>query len=170
MDIQYTCRGRAIFFGTLTWVFGPFWLLSRILTFIYPIFIVIYLNARGISFYNDIDLFQLIMFHIYTSLIVIILILLGFILYEQYYLWHIMPVLNRLPDVISVDVAIKFSKRVETFYDSIVIVPIRESIIIDVFGPDIGNIINQYIPKIEDNEQVIASFTSKFPNDWKSAI
>ena len=46
-----------------------------------------------------------------------------------------------------------------------IIVPIRESIIIDVFGPDIGNIINQYMPKIEDNEQVIASFTSKFPND-----
>ena len=159
-----------MFLGTLTWIFGPFWLLSRILTILYPIFIVIYFNIRGISFYNDIDLFQLIMFHIYTSLIIIILILGGFVLYEQYHLWHIMPVLINLPEINDVKQGMAFINKVEKFYDSIIIVPVREAIIIDVFGPDIGNIIISYLPKIEYNDLVITSYTSQFPNDWKSAI
>ena len=76
-------------------ILGPFYVLSRVINVLFAIIIVFYVYVN--NYWNKIDLFQWSMMIIYASFTLIVLILLGLVLFDQFYLFHIIPCEWNLP-------------------------------------------------------------------------
>eukprot|EP01084_Bolivina_argentea_P001351 2498_1 len=147
------CWGYAI--AAMTYLLFPIYLVSRIITVLFPLFIVIYLYIGYdiILWYGNIDIFQFIMFVVYVGFILIlgILFVFGGVFREEFYGWHILPSERQL--LIEKDID-KRSRDIIESYDEIINVPIIRKLVQNKFGMDIGDIIMHYYLLIaRDNPQ-----------------
>ena len=160
---------RAIFdkiwrFGQLStfvcaiFIFGPIWLLSKLIQIAYPWIIVGYLSSKGLLFSGDIDTFQLVMLFIYIGLQLLLLFLGVYIGKKQHLLWHIEP--GNLWTYWSTIQTQRLLTEAQEFYDECCWYPQATQIVCRAFGDDIGNIIIEYCKSFEisndnENDQVV---------------
>ena len=126
----------------IVFVFGPIWLLSKLVQIVYPWIIIGYLLKNELLFGDEIDTFQLVMLAIYTGLQLLLLVLGGYIGRTQYLLWHIEPGCTwTCWSNIKGDELIAGANK---FYDDVYWYPQVTQIVLNSFGGDIGNIIMDY--------------------------
>ena len=138
-----------IFVGIGSFILGPIYLLSRLWSLFFPIWIVLYIYfGFGVNVWNttDIALFQVVMMTIYLGLCGILWILFIFNLREQYIMHHIFPSRKYFRSNFYSDNTEELLQEITNHYFGIIVVPIRRAIIIDHFGPDLGPIILSYLP------------------------
>ena len=151
-DCKETCDQLffTVMFGIITFVTGPIYLVSRMWTLFYPIWIVLYLYiGYDVNIWNTdrIDLFQVVMITIYLVSCGIIWILFYFNLREQYMMHHILPSSTGLTSYGFSEKKIDaLLKDITNHYFGIIVVPIRRAIVMDYFGPDLGPIVLSYLP------------------------
>jgi len=120
----------------------PIYLLSRIVTILYPYFIVGYLFYYNL--WSKMHVFELTMLGIYVFLQITIAIIGFFVLRTHLWLWHIVPSISSYSMTWRADIN-PFLKKLYSFYDSIQWLPITRDIVLDRFGDDIGRIIVEYL-------------------------
>ena len=138
--------------GLVTFIFGPIYLFSRIITLFFPGFIILYLLFEynvNIWNTNSIDMFQIVMITIYLILCIILSILFVLNCSEQYIMSHILPAEDYIYCIYKHTPTQKIIKQITNKYYGIIVIPIRRAIIVDHFGPDLGPIILSYLP-LED--------------------
>eukprot|EP01083_Nonionella_stella_P173863 601023_1 len=136
--------------GSLTFVFGPIYFVSRVVQLFYPMFIVLYLYfGYDVLIWNTtgIDMFQIVMMTIYIVLCGVLGILFYLNAKEQYLMAHLLPhagyISYRHKSESDVENNIQ---KITNHYYGIIVVPIRKAMIIERFGPDLGPIIVSYLP------------------------
>ena len=87
----YGMKFSYIFF----FIFGPVYLFSRLINFLFPFIILIYVYSN--SLWDKIDLFQWSMMCTYSFCVIIVLILLVIVLYHQYHFFHIVGSVEDIP-------------------------------------------------------------------------
>ena len=141
--------------GVFTWLFGPIYILSRIFTTLFPVWIVLYLYANDVFVWSaffgssdavQIDLLQVIMLTVYLLLLAVLLLISILNLREQYLLFHFLGSCSNLGSVSRVEDAKRWIKAISNHYYGVITVPIRRALVLDVFGADIGPIIISYLP------------------------
>ena len=141
-------------FASLTLIFGPIYPISRMVHLVFPWFIVLYLYFEYdllIWTSPHIDTFQLVMITVYFGLSIFLAILLYLNVKEQYLLWHILPFSSQLNQVTGLD-GDRYLKKIANHYFGMTVIPIRRAIVIDHFGPDLGEIIVSYLPNDDEFE------------------
>ena len=133
----------------LTYMAGPFYVLSRCFNGLLPFIFAIYLAANGVILWVDVDIFQVIMWCIYVVLLIIWCILFGKILRHTFYECHLLPSTSYLTASDTVSVNNKVLKEIKDTYTKMSTYPILESFIIQKYGPDIGKVILEYYLAIE---------------------
>ena len=157
---KWRCKVYRLFIGLNTFVFGPIYLISRLFQLFFPVFIIFYAIFEIEHGINEIDMLQWIMLCIYLIFVCIVCILTGFMTYYSYYESYILPASKKLPGLNPhEDLFVKFV--IDYFYPQLIIAPIRDYLVRDVFGKDVGNIVLSYLDDF-DFEQ-IGDF-SKFVN------
>eukprot|EP01084_Bolivina_argentea_P087743 158472_1 len=127
----------------LLYISFPIYMLSRVVTVVYPYFIIGYITYYHLWF--KMNIFELAMLGIYVLLQMITVILGFFVVRTHMWLWHIMPGMNRYRmELHKLDIN-AFLKRLYHFYDSIQWMPITKGILVEKFGKDIGEIIVSYL-------------------------
>eukprot|EP01083_Nonionella_stella_P001196 3488_1 len=136
----------SIFLAAINFIFGPIYFISRGVTFIFPIWIVLYLYfVHHVNVWNSpsIDLFQVVMITIDLGLYCVLIILFYVNCTEQYLMAHILPSQKRMDLQCFTDDTVK---QITNHYYGIVVIPIRKAIVIEQFGPDLGHIILSFLP------------------------
>ena len=144
---------NSILVAILTFVVGPMYILSRFIALLFPWFIVLYLYFgydTNICMTGDIYIFQKIMISVYLALCTILSVLFVWNCSEQYLMAHLLPGSKRLPEIRNEQKSKEYSKNITNHYYNIQIIPIREAILIDAFGIDIGPIILSFLPFVDD--------------------
>lgn len=131
-----------IFYGISVINFGiaPLYYLSRLINILYPFILLCLLYLNGINIFNDqsdIDLFQRVTLLLYISFMLILFILGIFVMNEQYILWHIMPTKEVRNTAISLEM-------IQDKYNGIVVIPVRDALLHEKYGPDIAKIVIEY--------------------------
>eukprot|EP01083_Nonionella_stella_P014134 39776_1 len=132
----------------LWWIAGMLWiyisfpvyLLSRVVTLLFPYFIIGYLQYYGLWFKMHIFELSMLAFYVFLQLILFILGL--FVFRTHRWLWHVAP--SEFPVRLGEDL-IPFFKRCYMMYDSIQWLPVTREIVLRKFGKDIGPIIIDYV-------------------------
>ena len=135
--------------GSITFVCGPIYFLSRIVMLFFPPWIVLYLYfVYDVNIWTTtkIDLFQVVMITIYMSLCGIVWILFIVNIKEQYLMHHIFPSDVYIRGNLTEEDSRRMLKKISSHYFGIIVVPIRKAMIIEHFGPDLGPIILSYLP------------------------
>eukprot|EP01083_Nonionella_stella_P215855 776484_1 len=144
----------AVATGLITFVFGPTYLIGRFAHLSFAVFIVLYLYlGYDINIWNTdkIDMFQIVTISIYIALCIVLSVLFYYNAKEQYIMCHLLPSRkhfgNSFKDEAHVESTIK---GITNHYYAMRFVPIRRAMIIDIFGPDLGEIIASYLPNDDD--------------------
>jgi len=147
---------------SLTFLFGPIYLISKMVHLAFPWFIVLYLYLKWdvvIWTSSHIDVFQMVMITIYLVLCTILAVLLYLNGKEQHLMYHIMPSRSSLPNVGSGvhNKNEEMMTRIRNMHYELSVVPIQKAMLQSHFGPDIGEIIIMYLDafEIEKQEQTI---------------
>merc|ERR1712129_649110 len=136
----------------ILFIWLPLYYLSRFVTGLFPIFIVLYLYFgydTNIWTTNAIDPFQVSLISVYLTMSITVLFLFIANAREQYLLAHISPGLFSVQGV-SVHQQKSMSKAVTDHYFNIIIIPIRRAVVMDAFGLDIGPIVLSYLPLVDE--------------------
>ena len=160
-----------IIFGLITWFLGPLYAISRMLTLIFPVFIVVYLYCNDVFIWSvfmidngdmvKIDAFQVVMITIYLFLLLILMVMYAVNIREQFLLFHILGSKDFLNfSSVRPKVAKESIKKIQNHYYGVVTVPIRRAIVLDVFGEDLGPIIISYLP-VQDHYDGIEEIVLK---------
>ena len=129
---------------TVVFILMPIYMLSRIFKILYPFIIVIYLTINNTWY--DTDMFQLFMLAFYL-IIEITIILLSYHVFIAYHTRYYIDLPKRYRKGIStVKDAYKLLNNINKYYINIINIPQRTKILITIFGNDIGNIIDSYLP------------------------
>lgn len=137
----------------LTFIVGPMYILSRFIAMFFPWFVVLYLYFgydTNIWMTDDIEIFQKIMISVYLALSTILFVLFVWNCTEQYLMAHLLPGSKRLPEIRSEQKSKEYTRNITNHYYNIQIIPIREAILIDAFGIDIGLIILSFLPFVDE--------------------
>ena len=143
----------SLFFGYIVgvWIFGPIFVLTKLLQICYPWIIVGYLIENNLLFSdNRPDLFQLVMLSIYCFLQIMLLIVGIFVFRIHFWLWHIEP--GRVSVYWESYDDGKLVQNMNGFYQKISWYPAIKDIIIKKFGIDIANIVLLYYNQIDIND------------------
>eukprot|EP01084_Bolivina_argentea_P091792 165212_1 len=150
--------------GIVTWFFGPIYLFSRIITMLFPIFIVMICYANDIFIWSvfminndnmiNIDMFQVIMITVYLFLFIILMVILVLNISEQFLMYHMLGSRSNLKNITNIMTAKKWIKNIRNHYYGVITVPIRRAIVLDVFGNDLGPIILMYLPADDHYEGI----------------
>ena len=160
----YAAYASRVLIGLITFVLGPLYILSRIFTFIFPLFIVLYLlfvnnigsRSNDLLSWKQIDLLQWLMLAVYSFLVFVVLILNFLLLYRSYYESLILPH-NKLVNLAPF--ANEFVEYVTDFcYPRLIVSPIRDYLVIETFGKDVGGIILSYTNDLDLMDSSIAHF------------
>ena len=147
----------------LTFITGPFYVISRFLNHLMPIFILFYLYIDGgILLWTEVDGFQVVMWVIYVFMLCVWWLLLILVLREDYYTWHILPSSRLLRAGDGCDMVYK---SIKDNYFEMTVYPMIQKIINDIYGDDIGFVIMEYYNCIEvevdiDEEASLAATVS----------
>ena len=132
-------------------VAGPFYVLSRLFNVVFPLIVVLYLYIDGgIVLFIDVNLFQSIMWLIYVVLMIVWWILAYPVMRDEYYLWWLMPHRKYLRAA-SKHNAIPASKMTEMIlekYETVMVLPLIEKLLMEKFGHDIGRVVLDYFSSI----------------------
>ena len=161
MDFKYRLRWSdsmeqyrfGIAVGTLyvlTWILGPVYVLSRFFNALLPLIFLLYLWIKAdIILFIDVETFQIIMWCVDVIFSILWWIVLGFVIKDEYYIWYFLPNANNwyaprylLPEI---------KDKIEPYYGKIVLYPIVEELLDQVFGPDIAPIVMNYYRAICDD-------------------
>merc|ERR1719295_372765 len=102
---------------------------------------------------SHVDMFQVVMITIYLVLCTFLLVLLYLNMKEQCLLSHLLPFSKKLSKVLSqspAHYAVKLRQDIYNHYSGTILITIRRAMLFQHFGPDIGEIIVCYLPKIDD--------------------
>ena len=136
----------AIFIGVSGFFFIgiPIWIISRLFKLVFPWFILGYIIYH--DYWDTTDLFQLIMLFIYL-LLNIILWILSVHVYKLYHsLWHITPDSYSKRSFKNQYNSYLIIKNINEYYNDCISIPVRLSILNNIFGSDIALIIHEYCP------------------------
>ena len=137
----------------ITYLSGPFYILSRFFNALLPFIFVIYLAVNGVVLWVDVDIFQVIMWCIYVTLLIIWLILCGKILFQTFYEYHLLPATSYLTASDDKSENAAAIKQIKDEYLQMSTYPILQNFIIKKYGSDIGNVILEYYLAIDLSEQ-----------------
>ena len=149
------CIGRffvGIFGLIVAYILVSCYVLSRIVTILYPYFILFYIYYNDI--YYKLNVFQLTMLGIYIILQIAIFIFSYFVFRIHFWLWHILPgksdVTKEIVWGINHDKTElnRFLTTTYKYYDQVQWLPLVSKILIDLFGSDIGNIVVDYLKEM----------------------
>ena len=138
-------RVMATFFAPIVFVFGPLYIITRILGILYPIIMVIdeVLVHSDESFQWD---FQWVMLGIYVLVeIVIVMLFLVKVGPMQHAMWHILP--SRSNVILFGNDRREAMRRVDELkfgYEVIAVIPMIKDLIIGLFGEDVCEIVMGY--------------------------
>ncbi|ETN99317.1 hypothetical protein RFI_38164 [Reticulomyxa filosa] len=125
----------------VTFVFGPIYLLSHFLIIFFSAIFVIYIYYFNL--WSHIGTLQIIMTCAYTCLLCLCFLFLILVIRINYLLWHINHGMYASFGLISLS---NIKKR----YNLINNLLIQDKLLMELFGKDLGSIINIYLPKIKD--------------------
>ncbi len=150
-NIEDSVRWGFLSFGTglISFLLGPLYLLSRVATLFFPAFIILYLYfGFDVNIWNTkyVHPFQVVMISIYLVLCAALTILLYLNLMEQYLMAHILPAEEWIYCIYAHTSTKTVIEDITNHYFAIIVIPIRRAMIIDKFGPDLGQIILSYLP------------------------
>ena len=150
-------RTIEIFLEIVVYILAPLYLISRIVGLMFPIIIILYVNGYGL--WNDIDGLQWSLLGIYTCLFLAVIILCLFIVPRAYYQSFILPGADIFPTLIpGSKLFVNFVK--DYYYPKLIITPIRDYLIKDIFGVDVGRIILKYLGDLNvDDGKTVLNFT-----------
>eukprot|EP01083_Nonionella_stella_P066301 174456_1 len=144
----------AVATGLITFVFGPTYLIGRFAHLSFAVFIVLYLYlGYDINIWNTdkIDMFQIVMISIYIILCIVLSVLCYYNAKEQYTMCHLLPSQKRFGERFNNEAYVESTiKKITNHYYGMTFIPIRRAMIIDTFGPDLGQIIASYLPNDDD--------------------
>ena len=143
----------------VTFVLGPLYFASRVLSLLFPIIIVIYLNENDLLF--EVDSLQWLMFGCYLSLVLILCVLLAFMSYYAYYESFILPSNDTFPSLHPFyDEFVTYVE--DCSYPQLIIAPIRDYLVLNVFGKDVGGIVLSYLDEFSlDSKGSFLDFLEK---------
>ena len=136
----------------LGYFFIPIYLIGRLLTVVFPYYLVWYVWYYQLVF--KLQLFELIMVGVYILLQIITFIFAFFVFRTHFWLWHILP--GQLKNVHTItwkhdsNDKNKFFQNVYKYYDEIQWLPYARKIVVDKFGQDIGGIIVDYLKAMNE--------------------
>ena len=121
----------------------PLWIISRIFKIIFPTLILVYLIYYDL--WSTIDSFQITMLFTYI-LITTILWILFIHVYKLYHsMWHINPSYSHKKAATNETMSYYTIKNIHKYYNDCISIPLILQHLINIFGRDIGYIINNYI-------------------------
>ena len=147
IDIRVCIKTHATLFAApiATFIIFPLYLLSRIFKILFPFIILIYIIINNL--WLSLDMFQLFMLIFYL----IILISLYSISIPAFNLYHIRWYINTdgskkgVKNLRNAEIAIQ---KINEYYTDCIFIPIRHQLLINAFGNDIANIIEEYCPSL----------------------
>ena len=123
----------------MTFVFGPFYVTSRVFHVLLPCIIPFMLTIE------DFEVFQMVIWIAYMIMLVIWSMGTLILMKDEYYLWHILPIYARMS---KYDHIMYFNEktRMQMYaeYQIITTRPIVERMIVKRYGADVANIILMY--------------------------
>lgn len=143
--------GQLSLYICVVFIFGPIFLLSKLIQISYPWIIIGYLFAEGLLFQDQVDTFQIVMLGIYIGLQLVLLFLGIYIGRKQYMLWHVEPG-NTWAHWRNIQ-TVEILTEAQTFYDECCWYPQVNKIVLSRFGGDIGNIIMDYCKNFKLNDE-----------------
>eukprot|EP01083_Nonionella_stella_P066300 174453_1 len=144
----------ALAIGSVTFMFGPIYFIGRVVHLSFAAFIVLFLYfGYGVNIWNTerIDVFQIVMISIYIILCIVLSVLCYYNAKEQYTMCHLLPSQKRFGERFNNEAYVESTiKKITNHYYGMTFIPIRRAMIIDTFGPDLGQIIASYLPNDDD--------------------
>ena len=149
---QHKRREDMVAVGTLFWltfITGPFYVISRFFNLMLPMLILLYLYINGgIVLFVDVNGFQIVMWFIYVFMLCVWWLLLILILKEDYYTWHITPTRELFKCNHEYE---QVYKRIKNNWFEITNYQVIEKIIFRMCGNDIGGVVMEYCNCIEQS-------------------
>ena len=145
-DVALEIPFGSLWFVSMLFLF-PIYLLSRIMTVLFPYFIVAYLSYHGL--WSEMNLFELAMLGCYIGMQAMILILGFFVFRTHWWLWHVNPGFREYDQIWPKDLN-PFLTKMYSFYDSVQWEPVARRIVLKQLGPDIGPIVMYYVEAMDD--------------------
>ena len=148
IDTDVCIKTHATLFAApiATFILFPLYLLSRAFKILFPFIILVYIIINDL--WLSLDMFQLFMLIFYL----VILISLYLISIPAYNLYHIRWYINThgskkgVKNMREAQIAIQ---TINEYYTDCISIPIRHDLLIDIFGKDIGNIIESFCPGLD---------------------
>ncbi len=137
VDLEERLRARFILCGI--YVMLPLYALSRVINLLYPIVIFVHVYVGGL--WAQISLLQYVFSSVYLWLLTMVVIAGYMALWQQYYIWHLLPGVERMEAIGQVHIDLML-----TYYGEWTAVPMRKEVLATILGPDIAEIVNQFLP------------------------
>ena len=140
--------------GSINYILGPMYFLSKILNFFMPFIIVLYLGIVGkINYFMDVDIFLVIVWCLNVVFVLLWMVSLYFLLNEEYYAWHIIPSSKWLKAshsdyIIGYAECADVQQSIDEHYFRIVYYPLIASQLEEKYGADVMNVIEDYLNSI----------------------
>ena len=123
----------------LTFLFGPFYVISRAFHLILPVVTPLILD------WNSWDSFQFLIWGTYSCFMVIWCCGVILVCRREFYLWHILPTVNRLKDFKVSCSFDEVSTAISAEYDRVTARPIIRKMLMKRYGVDVSDIIMMYL-------------------------
>ena len=126
----------------------PIYLLSRIVSILFPYFIVVYVSYNGL--WTRMELFELVMLGSYIGLQMLVLLLGVSVFRTHWALWHVLPGMSKEQHSWTENELQPFVQRMHSFYEITSWIPTAKEIVIDEMGLHIGAIVMEYVESMCD--------------------
>ena len=155
-------EGTVCLIGLITFVLGPLYIISRLISVLFPVIIVIALLIEDLvkndndddegNVFARIDRLQWLMLGIYSFLEVIVIGLMILVMHHSYYESFLLPN-NKFASLEPF--CQEFVEYVTEYcYPRLMIAPIRDYLVEQVFGKDVGSIILSYLPDFNFDKDI----------------
>ena len=133
------------------WLVCPIFAIGKFVQILLPYLIMGYICYY--NYWNEIDLFPLVMLFVYIILQIFVFILGVIVIRIHYWMWHLRVGDSRITFFSNDDIGAVVTVA-KNWYSHRVYLPLIKQFIIDMFGMDIGRIIMNYYENIRiDNKQ-----------------
>ena len=146
-----------------------YYLLSRLVTLVFPFLVLILLGIDKKLNHGDLPLFQMIMLCVMLGMMLIMVILLLIIWREERIIFHILPKRSGLYAGID-DYLLKM---IMAYYERLIIKPEIKDVLCKIFGNDIGLLLFEFMPfELEEEEHAkqLINKSGQYTQEIKSNI
>ncbi|ETO32115.1 hypothetical protein RFI_05002 [Reticulomyxa filosa] len=137
---------RVVVGFVLAFIIGPIYLLSRFLNVLFPAIFIIYIYWYNL--WAHVGLLQIVM----TCIYVLLLVILGLLFIKVFYIHFLMWLCSLF--FVFLFYCCYWARSISKRYYLVKTINLREQIVIETLGLDIGNIVVSYLPKWEELHMV----------------